>query len=104
MLLLGAAQGTLARQPDEDVAAHLFQILIPLQIVLIGAFAGSWLPKQPRSAVRILCLQGAGLLLLLIDRLSQTALTHPDLQFIACLMNASAASLQGRLKSVGQCV
>lgn len=37
VLLLGLAQGTLARQPDEDVAAHLFQILIPVQIVFIGA-------------------------------------------------------------------
>ncbi|MGB8909525.1 MAG: hypothetical protein WCC84_12330 [Candidatus Cybelea sp.] len=65
MLLLGLAQGTLARQPDEDVAAHLFQILIPVQIVFIGAFGVSWLPKRPRSAVWILCLQGAALLAVL---------------------------------------
>ncbi|MGA8097084.1 MAG: hypothetical protein WB810_00340, partial [Candidatus Cybelea sp.] len=65
VLFLGLAQGTLARQPDEDVAVHLFQILIPLQIVLIGAFAVSWLPRRPRSAVRILCLQGAALLAVL---------------------------------------
>ncbi|MGB6518154.1 MAG: hypothetical protein WBE79_06580 [Candidatus Cybelea sp.] len=65
VLLVGLAQGTLARQPDEDAAAHLFQILIPVQIVFIGAFAVAWLPKRARSAVRILCLQGAALLAVL---------------------------------------
>jgi hypothetical protein len=64
-LLVGVAQGTLVRQPDEGVAAHLFQILIPLQVIVIAAFAASWLPKRPRPALHILCLQGAALLAVL---------------------------------------
>jgi hypothetical protein len=64
-LLVGIAQGTLVRQPDEGTAAHLFQILIPLQVIVIAAFAVSWLPKRPRPAFQVLCLQGAALLAVL---------------------------------------
>ena len=59
--LIGVAQGTLVRQRDENTAAHLFQILMPLQILIMGMFAISWLPKCPKPAVRVLCLQGGAL-------------------------------------------
>ena len=64
-LLLGLARGTLIRQPDEGTAAHLFQLLMPLQVVVIAWFAASWLPKRPRSATQVLFLQGAGFLAVL---------------------------------------
>ena len=64
-LLVGVAQGTLVRQPDEGIAAHLFQILMPLQAVIIAVFAVSWLPRRPRPAAQILALQGAALLAVL---------------------------------------
>jgi len=56
-LTVGLLRGTLARQPDEGAVAHLFQILMPLQIIIIGAFAVSWVPKRPLAAAQVLCLQ-----------------------------------------------
>lgn len=64
-LLVGVAQGTLVRQPDEGIGAHLFQILIPLQVIIIAAFAVAWLPRRPRPAILVLALQGAALLAVL---------------------------------------
>ena len=57
-LLIGLAQGTLVRQPDEGTVAHLFQLLMPLQLIVIAWFAVSWLPKRPRSAIPLLAIQG----------------------------------------------
>jgi uncharacterized membrane protein YoaK (UPF0700 family) len=65
ILLSGLAQGTLVRQPDEGTAAHLFQILMPLQVIVIGVFAASWLPRNPRSAIGVLALQTAAFLAVL---------------------------------------
>ncbi|MGA8575651.1 MAG: hypothetical protein WB609_08225 [Candidatus Cybelea sp.] len=64
-LLVGIAKGTLVREADEGSAAHLFQLLLPLQLVVIAWFAASWLPKRPRSAAQVLCLQGAAFLAVL---------------------------------------
>jgi len=64
-MLVGIAQGTLVRQPDEGAAAHLFQLLMPVQLVLIAWFAGSWLPNRPCSAALVLALQGMGFLAVL---------------------------------------
>jgi hypothetical protein len=61
-LLVGLAKGTLARQADEGTAAHLFQLLMPLQLVVIAWFAASSLPKYPRPAAQVLFLQGAAFL------------------------------------------
>lgn len=61
-MVAGIAEGTLVRQPDEGTAAHLFQILMPLQAVVIAWFAASWLPKRPRAAGQVLFLQGAAFL------------------------------------------
>jgi len=33
---IGNIQGTLVRQPDEDTGAHLFQILMPTQALIIA--------------------------------------------------------------------
>ena len=64
-MLAGLAQGTLVRQADEGLAAHLFQFLMPLQLAVIAWFAASWLPKRPGPAAQVLFLQGAGLLAVL---------------------------------------
>lgn len=61
-MLVGAAQGTLVRQPDENTAAHLFQIFMPLQLIIVAWFAATWLPKQPRAAAQVLSLQAVGIL------------------------------------------
>ena len=46
-----------ARQADEGVEAHLWQLLIEGQIPVIAFFAIRWLPSDPRGALRILGLQ-----------------------------------------------
>ena len=46
-----------ARQADEGIAAHLFQILMPLEVLLIAYFGFTWLPRAPRQAAAVLALQ-----------------------------------------------
>jgi len=41
-------QGELVPQPDEGTAAHLFQILMPTQFLIIALFASSGCPKGRR--------------------------------------------------------
>ena len=38
-MLFRFLEGTLVRQPDEDATAHLFQLLMPLQLIVIAMFA-----------------------------------------------------------------
>ncbi len=57
MFTIGIAHGTLVRQPDEDTGAHLFQILVPLQFLIILFFAVSWLPKNRKPALQVLATQ-----------------------------------------------
>ena len=47
----------LERQADEGAAAHLFQLLIVLQLPLIALFAISSLPRAPREAGLVLIIQ-----------------------------------------------
>ena len=49
--------GPLDREADEGFAAHMFQLLMALQIPIIIYFAAKWLPQKPREAVQILALQ-----------------------------------------------
>jgi len=46
-----------AREPDEGTVAHLWQLLMGLQIPIIAFFAIRWLPRSPRSAIAVLALQ-----------------------------------------------
>ena len=51
-----------APQPDENAAAHLWQILMAGQVPIVAFFAIRWLPQSPRKALPILALQvGAAL-------------------------------------------
>ncbi len=59
-----ARMGT-ARAPDEGAEAHLFQLLMPLQVLIIAFFAFKWLPRKPEPARQILALQVAAVLILL---------------------------------------
>ena len=51
-------------QPDEGLHAHLWQLLIALQLPLIAYFAYSWLPRAPRPAMMVIGLQLAAAVLL----------------------------------------
>ncbi|MEW6323606.1 MAG: hypothetical protein AB1635_21245 [Acidobacteriota bacterium] len=46
-----------ARQADEGTAAHLWQLLMAGQLPIVGYFAITWLPGQPRAAVKVLAIQ-----------------------------------------------
>ena len=47
----------LIREADEGIEAHLFQLLMPLQALVIAYFALTWLPRTPRLALGVLALQ-----------------------------------------------
>ncbi len=42
---------------DEGVGAHLFQIWLVLEVLMIGFFAVKWLPQMPKQALFVLTLQ-----------------------------------------------
>jgi hypothetical protein len=44
-------------EADEGTEAHLFQLLMPVQALVIAYFAYTWLPKSPRRALGVLALQ-----------------------------------------------
>jgi len=44
-------------RPDEGAAARLWQLLMVLQLPVIGWFALRWLPRTPRMAIKVLALQ-----------------------------------------------
>ena len=51
-----AVSGT-APQADEGAAAHVWQLLMVLQLPLVALFAVRWLPRAPRQALAVLALQ-----------------------------------------------
>lgn len=50
------------RQADEGAAAHLWQLLLGVQVPIIAFFVIKWLPKVPRAALCVLALQLVALL------------------------------------------
>jgi hypothetical protein len=55
-----AIYGTVASESgDEGAAAHLFQLLMLGQVLVIGTFAVKWLPRAPKQALLVLALQVA---------------------------------------------
>jgi tryptophan-rich sensory protein len=63
MLIAIATFGAPARQPDEGTAAHLFQIWLVVEVLMIAFFALKWLPRQPKQALLIVILQIIAMLL-----------------------------------------
>lgn len=62
LLLITFLRGRLVPQADEGTEAHLFQVLMGLQVPIIGLFALKWLPQAPRPALAVLALQAAAAL------------------------------------------
>ena len=58
-LLSYAAIFGVANQPgsDEGTPAHIFQLLMVLQLPIMAYFAIRWLPKQPKQSLLILAAQ-----------------------------------------------
>lgn len=47
----------IVREKDEGTAAHLFQLWLVLELLMIAFFAFKWLPRAPKQATIILLLQ-----------------------------------------------
>lgn len=47
----------ITQQEDEGIAAHIFQLLIVLQLPIMMFFAAKWLPQFPKQAIFVLSLQ-----------------------------------------------
>jgi len=59
MVLAFLARYGAVHEPDEGAAAHIFQLLMALQVPIVAFFAMKWLPRAPKAALRILALQAA---------------------------------------------
>ncbi len=57
IVLMHIARFGIARQPDEGGDAHLFQLLMAVQLPIIAYFAIRWLPQAPGQALVVLALQ-----------------------------------------------
>ena len=51
-----------ARQTDEGAAAHVFQLLMALQVPIVAFFAVKWVPRAPRQGLEVLALQAVAAL------------------------------------------
>jgi hypothetical protein len=50
------AVGT-AREADEETAAHIWQLLMGIQVPIVAFFAIKWVPQAPKQAAYVLALQ-----------------------------------------------
>ena len=57
MILIHIALFGVVREADEGTAAHLFQIWLVLEVLMVAFFAISWLPRAPKHALFILAIQ-----------------------------------------------
>ena len=63
MLAITFITSGLVREADEGVEAHIFQLWLVVEIILIGSLAIKWLPRVPRQAFLILAVQVIAVLL-----------------------------------------
>lgn len=56
-ILVALTTSGIVREPDEGTAAHIFQLLMVVQVPIVAYFAVKWLPRAPRQALFVLSLQ-----------------------------------------------
>jgi hypothetical protein len=66
LILIYVARMGGVRLSDEGAEAQLFQLLMPVQVLVIVFFAWKWLPRNPRAARQILALQISAVVTLLV--------------------------------------
>jgi len=49
--------GVPVRKADEGTGAHLFQIWLVLEVLMVAFFAIKWLPRNPKQALLVLAIQ-----------------------------------------------
>jgi hypothetical protein len=52
----------IVHEADEGTAAHVFQLLMAGQVPLVAYFALKWLPRVPRTTLRVLAVQAGAAL------------------------------------------
>jgi hypothetical protein len=57
LVLIHVARYGLVHEADEGTSAHLFQLLMVLQVPVIAFFAIKWLPQAPGKALVVLAAQ-----------------------------------------------
>jgi len=57
VIVLRASNFAIAREEDEGVGAHLFQLWLVFEPFMLGYFAVKWVPRAGRKAVFVLLLQ-----------------------------------------------
>ena len=57
IMLIHIAIFGIVREADEGVAAHLFQIWLVLEVLMVAFFAITWLPQKPQQALLVLAIQ-----------------------------------------------
>ena len=57
VLIFGVMFGTIHREEDEGIGAHLFQLWLVLEPFMLGYFALKYFPQAPKQALLILALQ-----------------------------------------------
>lgn len=57
MVISHVAVFGMAREADEGAIAHLWQLLMAAQLLLVMVFGAKWLAKRPRAALAVLGLQ-----------------------------------------------
>ena len=62
MIIFIAASGPPVREADEGVGAHLFQIWLVTEVLLVTLFAMKWLPEAPKQTLFVLAIQIAAVL------------------------------------------
>ena len=53
----------IVHEADEGTPAHIYQLLMALQVPVVAYFAAKWLPQRPAEAARVLALQAACVLM-----------------------------------------
>jgi hypothetical protein len=61
-VLLHLARFGVTHEADEGAAAHIWQLLMAVQLPVIAYFAIKWLPQAPKEAMAVLALQLAAVL------------------------------------------
>jgi hypothetical protein len=54
LVLLHVLTIGMAPQADEGIEAHLFQLLIALQVPILIYYAVRWLPRDPKAALSVM--------------------------------------------------
>ena len=62
MLVLGhVALYGIVHEEDEGTPAHLFQLLMAAQVLVVGFFIVKWLPRAPGPTLQVLTLQAVAM-------------------------------------------